>query len=139
MIIPDISCKIHVSAQIHPSEDPEKIKSAMLNIVPFIDVVISEGMIHGHSTDIHSLGKIHESIQSKQTSSAYKRQLQNNSNDNQTWIYLNKQAAFVDNIALCKEEDESPLGPIQINIDSNDIRSLIGWMIYGNNYNDIDL
>lgn len=139
MIIPDIRCEIHVSAQIHPSEDPEKIKSAILNILPFIDFIINENMIHGYSKDIHSLGKIHESIQSKQTNSAYKRQLQNNSNDNQTWFYLNKQAAFVDNIALCKEEDESPLGPIQINIDSDDIHSLIGWMIYGNSRNDIDL
>jgi hypothetical protein len=41
------------------------------------------------------------------------------------WFYLNKQAAFVDVVALCNEPDESALGPIKIILNSNDIEKTI--------------
>jgi hypothetical protein len=46
-----------------------------------------------------------------------------------TWFYLNKQAAFVDVIAICNEADESPLGPIKIVLHSTNIEDVIEWLV----------
>ena len=51
-----------------------------------------------------------------------------NLSGNSTWFYLNRQAAYVDVIALCNEEDESPLGPIEIILDSQQIEQVIDWL-----------
>ena len=45
--------------------------------------------------------------------------------DNSTWFYLNKQAAFVDVVALCNEANESALGPVKVVLESNDIEKTI--------------
>ena len=49
--------------------------------------------------------------------------------DNTTWFYLNKQAAFVNVVAFCDEANESPLGPIKIILESNDIEKTIQTII----------
>ncbi len=47
-----------------------------------------------------------------------------------TWFYLNKQAAFVEKIAICEKSDESPLGPIKVIITSPNIDGIIDWIIF---------
>ena len=49
--------------------------------------------------------------------------------DTTTWFYLNKQAAFVDVIAICEEAEESPMGPIKIIMHSEDISKVIDWLV----------
>ena len=49
----------------------------------------------------------------------------NNSDNDSTWFYLNKQAAFVNTVALCSEANESSLGPIKVVLRSNDIEQVI--------------
>ena len=48
-----------------------------------------------------------------------------------TWFYLNKQAAFVEKIAICEESEESPLGPIKVILTSSRIDEIIDWFVYG--------
>ena len=52
-----------------------------------------------------------------------------NIRDNSTWFYLNKQAAFVNVVALCNEADESALGPVKVVLESNDIEETIETII----------
>ena len=61
----------------------------------------------------------------KKTAKTYERILKKNISTNSTWFYLNKQAAFVDTIAICDEADESSLGPIKVVLEANDIESTI--------------
>ncbi len=51
-----------------------------------------------------------------------------NLRDDSTWFYLNKQAAFMNTVALCAEDEESPLGPIKIILTSKNIESIIDWL-----------
>jgi predicted RNA binding protein with dsRBD fold (UPF0201 family) len=55
--------------------------------------------------------------------------MEKNLDNNSTWFYLNKQAAFAEKIAICGESDESPLGPIKIVLTSNHIEEIIDWLI----------
>ena len=120
-----MSCEIQVFCEINPSEDPSKVKTAVLNIFPELEISISDELLIGKSNDIGTLSNISESIHTKNTKNTYQRILKKNSNENSTWFYLNKQAAFVSTVALCSESNESPLGPIKVVLEGNDIENII--------------
>ena len=137
MKVPNIDCKIIIHASINISEDPEKVRHAILNILPFDEITLEESFVSAKSNDIASLEKIYETIHSKHFENIYRRNLQQNTNtdNNTTWFYLNKQAAFAGKIAICKDEDESPLGPIKVILKSSKIERLIDWLVFGSNSN----
>ena len=120
-----MSCEIQVFCEINPSEDPSKVKTAILNIFPDLEISISAELLIGKSNDIGTLSNISESIHTKNTKNTYQRILKKNSNENSTWFYLNKQAAFVSTVALCNESDESPLGPIKVVLEGKNIENTI--------------
>lgn len=130
MKIPDVSCQINAYCSINPSEDPEKIKQALSNVLGDIDITINKESMKATSSNLESLQKIYESIHSHQSTNAYRRQLNQNLNANSSWFYLNKQAAYSNVVALCSESDESPLGPIKIILNSSDIDTIIDWLIF---------
>ena len=132
MKVPNIDCSITIYASVNISEDPEKIRQAVSNVLPFDEINVEESFVSAKSDDIASLEKIYETIHSKHFEKIYRRNLEQNINNNATWFYLNKQAAFVGNIAICKEEDESPLGPIKVTLKSSNIERLIDWLVFGN-------
>ena len=132
MKVPNVSCKIEMFCSINPSENPDKIKKAILNIFPHSTIKTEIFSISAQSKDLNSLEKIYETVHSKQTQRIYRRNLENNLENNTTWFYLNKQAAFVEKIAICEEADESPLGPIKVVLTSSRIDRIIDWIVFGN-------
>ncbi len=94
-----------------------------------MEISLNDQQLIGKSDDISSLSNISQSIHTKNTKNIYQRILKKNSNENSTWFYLNKQAAFVNIVALCSESDESPLGPIKVVLEGNDIENIIQSLI----------
>ena len=94
-----------------------------------INIQIKKDSVKGTSTNLDSLRIIYETIHSRKTQKTYRRQLNQNLTDDSSWFYLNKQAAFVNTVALCEKADESPLGPIKIIIKSKNIERVIEWLI----------
>jgi len=129
MKIPNIKCKIEMFCSINPSEDPEKIKKSILNIFPNSKIKIEDYSISAQSKDLTSFEKIYETIYSNRFQKNYRRNLENNLKNDSTWFYLNKQAAFAEEIAICEEAEESPLGPIKVIMTSPDIDSIIDWIV----------
>ena len=129
MNIPDISCRVNINCQVNPSEDPQKVELAVSNVFHNMDIYIKEDSLNATSQTLESLLLIHEAIYSRNTQKVYGRNLKRNTTDDSTWFYLNKQAAFVDVIALCENADESPLGPIKVIIQSKHIEQMIDWLI----------
>ena len=130
MKIPNIKCKIEMFCSINPSENPEKIKKSISNIFPFSKIIIENFSIKAHSTDLHSLERIYETIHLKQSQKIYRRNLEKNTQADTTWFYLNKQTAFVEKIVICEEAAESPLGPIKVILQSSNIDELIDWLVF---------
>jgi|TARA_B100001013_G_scaffold206786_1_gene125524 hypothetical protein len=124
------SCKIEIFCEINPSEEKVKIETAILNIFSDLEISINEHRLIGKSKNTNTLSKIFKSIHKKNTKNVYQRILQRNNDGNSTWFYLNKQAAFVDTVAVCSESDESPLGPIKVTIEANDIENIIQTLTY---------
>ncbi len=129
MKIPSISCKIEMFCSVNPSEDPNKIKKAISNIFPHSTMKTEDFSISAQSNDLKSLEKIYETIHTKQSQNIYRHNLEKNLENDTTWFYLNKQAAFVEKIVICEEADESPLGPIKVILTSSYIDRIIDWII----------
>ena len=116
---------IQIFCEINPSEDPEKVKLAVNNIFPDMELEISETDISGKTNNFSVLSQISKSIHEKNIKNTYQRILKNNNDGDSTWFYLNKQAAFVNTVALCSEANESSLGPIKVILRSNEIEQVI--------------
>ena len=116
---------VQIFCEINPSEDLEKIKTSIFNLFPDLKIKIQENQLFGSSNDIKLLSKVVKSIKNRKTINVLSRIMRSNMTDDSTWFYLNKQAAFVDVVALCNEADESALGPIKIVLNSNNIEEII--------------
>jgi len=119
---------IQIFCEINPSEDPEKVKLAVNNIFPDLTLEITDTEITGKSNNLQVLSQISKSIHENNIKKTYQRILKNNSNSDSSWFYLNKQAAFVNTVALCNEANESSLGPIKVILRSNDIEYVINFI-----------
>jgi hypothetical protein len=129
MKIPSISCKIEMFCSVNPSEDPKKIEKAISNIFTNSTIKTETFSISAQSKNLKSLEIIYETIHTKQSQKIYRRNLEKNLENDTTWFYLNKQAAFVEKIAICEEADESPLGPIKVILTSSYIDRIIDWIV----------
>lgn len=123
-----LDCKIKMTCIVNLSENPQKLKQAITNV--FLDCLIKHesNLITATSNDINSLKRIHQYIHSQHSQKTYKRTLVRYMDNNSTWFYLNKQAAFAKKIAICEDIDESPLGPIKVILTSNNIKKVIEWL-----------
>ena len=130
MKIPSLSCKIEMFCIVNPSESIEKIEIAISNIFPYSIIKNNNFSINAQSKELRSFEKIYQFIQNNKLQKNYLRSLEDNLQGNTTWFYLNKQAAFVEQIAICEESDESPLGPIKVTISSSNIDAIIDWIVF---------
>ncbi|MGI0082645.1 MAG: RNA-binding domain-containing protein [Nitrosopumilaceae archaeon] len=129
MKIPEIACKIEAYCAVNPSEDSDKVRQAVSNVLSDMDYKYEDGSIKASSRNPQCLSKIYEVIRSRKATRTYRRQMRYNLNGDTTWFYLNKQAAFVNVIAICEQANESPLGPIKIILHSKNIERIMEWLV----------
>ena len=125
----NVDCKISVYCDINESEDVNKVKTAISNILTDMDETTDDSSFVANSSNYESLTKIYEAMRTRKTKTAYRRHLVRNMTEDSTWFYLNKQAAFANAIVLCDDESESPLGPIKIVLHSKNIEDVIDWLV----------
>lgn len=127
MSIPQIDGTVSCSCEILPSEDPEKIRTALSHILPDSHVEMFGDSAEASGV-MASLGHLFEIVASRRTQRAYARQMRHNMDDDSTWFLLNKQAACAGNIALCGDAEDSPLGPIRVTMRSRRLEALVEWL-----------
>ena len=125
----DVNCKVSAYCTINASEDVNKVRTSLSNVLTDMDEKLTGDSLIANSSNYESLTKIYETMRSRRSKSAYRRHLMRNMANDSTWFYLNKQAAFANVIALCDEADESPLGPIKVVLHSKNIEDVIDWLV----------
>ena len=125
----DVDCNVSAFCMINVSEDVNKVRTAVSNVLTDMDEKITGDSLVANSSNYESLTKIYETMRSRRSKSAYRRHLMRNMANDSTWFYLNKQAAFANVIALCDEADESPLGPIKVVLHSKNIEDVVNWLV----------
>jgi len=125
----DVDCKVSAYCTINASEDINKIRVSLSNVLTDMDEKLTGDSLVANSNYYVSLTYIYETLRSRKTKSAYRRHLMRNMTEDSTWFYLNKQAAFANVTVLCDEADESPLGPIKLVLHSTNIEDVIEWLV----------
>ena len=130
MNTPNLSCKIEMFCTINPSESIEKVEQTISSIFPYSVIKNNEFTINAISKELRSFEKICHFVHNNKLQKNFLRSLEDNLENDTTWFYLNKQAAFVEQIAICEEFDESPLGPIKVTLTSSNIDRIIDWIVF---------
>ncbi|MFB5602098.1 MAG: hypothetical protein HPQ69_07530 [Marine Group I thaumarchaeote] len=130
MNTPNLNCKIEMFCIINPSESIDKVEQTISNIFPYSIINNDNFSINAISKELRSFEKIYQFIHNNKLQKNFLRSLEDNLKNDTTWFYLNKQAAFVEQIALCEEFDESPLGPIKVTLTSSNIDRIIDWIVF---------
>ena len=125
----DVDCKVSAYCTINASEDVNKVRTSLSNVLTDMDEKLTSDSLVANSNNHESLTKIYETMRSRKTKSAYRKHLMRNMTEDSTWFYLNKQAAFANVPVLCDEADESPLGPIKVVLHSTNIEDVIEWLV----------
>jgi Uncharacterized protein conserved in archaea len=119
--------KLYISARVNPSEDPEKVKKAIINLTDPKDEIKVEMMqdIIKVEAGEYTLKKLLQAIKDKDMTYLLLRLLNENKKGDKFFLMLNKQAAFVSRVVMCDDPQESPLGPITIEFDNESIKYVI--------------
>jgi len=125
--------RIQVEVPVYPTEDPEKVRRALSNII--FGMSFSERVeggvkyLTGVSEESNTLSQIKRRLKDQSTS-AFARETLSKSikEESKVRFYLNKQAAFMGILHFCDAKNESPLGPITVEIESDNIKSAINYI-----------
>ncbi len=126
----DDSARLVLRAEISPSEDPEKVLQAARNVLGECDYSIqkSDSSIVLRSSGLRCLQKVHDQLRDRHVRDAARRILLRNAEDGTLHILFNRQAAFVGVIATVSTAEESPLGPLVLELATRDPQGVIDWL-----------
>ena len=111
---------ISVSCPVFPSEDPERVKRAVLNIFPDAELNVSDNGITANPADMdHFAGRIREQRILDSTRSV----MMKGRRGERFVIDLNKQAAYAGKISFT--EAKTILGTIRVTAEADDITAFI--------------
>jgi len=120
--------EIRIKTTLNKTEDVKKIINAIENIIE-VNCEVSDTDIKGSTDDFNKLKNLYEIFRNKQTTHIARKVLLRNSKDNVSKILFNKQAAAINSIVICEKTNESPLGPIVMEINTEDIEEFIDWFV----------
>ena len=120
--------EIRIKTTLNKTEDVKKIINAIKNIVE-VNCEVSDTDIKGSTDDFNKLKNLYEIFRNKQTTHIARKVLLRNSKDNVSKILFNKQAPAINSIVICEKVNESPLGPIVMDINTEDVEEFIDWFV----------
>jgi predicted RNA binding protein with dsRBD fold (UPF0201 family) len=124
--------KIHIEAEINPTESEEKVKKAIWNLFGDISTEVKAdpkgGILTADAESQEALSTLRNILRRDRIRDASRRALRQSLKGSVMAFYLNKQAAFAGHISFCEAESESPLGPIRVTIQATDPLQLIDWL-----------
>ena len=74
----NVDCKISVYCNINESEDVNKVKTAISNILTDMDETTDDSSFVANSSNYESLTKIYEAMRTRKTKTVYRRHLMRN-------------------------------------------------------------
>lgn len=127
--------KVKVTAQINPTEDPEKVLRALKNLFPKVEFRIVGRkpfeMYVGEAEGLTPLEKLKELWRARRVRAAAREYMRKHRVGETFTLFFHKQAAYAGKPALSESEGESPLGPITLEIKSGNPKALLEWMTEG--------
>ncbi|GAB6147911.1 RNA-binding domain-containing protein [Stetteria hydrogenophila] len=121
-----------VEVEIRPTEDPDKVRRAVENIIDPDEVRIEEvggvKILIAESRGLHGLVKLHRLLRQQRILDAARSVLKKSVQGNRITFYLHKQAALMGKASFVGGDHESPLGAIKVTIEHPDPNAVIDWL-----------
>ncbi len=119
-------------AEIRPTEDREKVRTAITNL--FTGRIETEGEDDDYGRawlegeGLGALDRFKMILQRDRIRAAARSQLLKGVEGNRIVVFLNKQVAHVGHVSFSAPEGESPMGPIRLVIESENPVEIINWL-----------
>ncbi len=123
--------RFKVITKKHPTESFQKIATALNAIIEgevLEEKVGDDIYLYIEKKEYSALEKIYELLRKQRILDVARKTLRNGIVEQSTIFYVNKQVAFVGKINFCDEIGESPLGPIRVELEHENIDQLIDWL-----------
>ena len=123
---------VHVEAEVNPTEDEEKVKTAINNILSnasFASNAAYKGsVLKAEAKGLDSLIKLRNLLRNDRIRDAARKLLFRAISGNKISFCLNKQVAFAGHVSFSEETAESPLGPIRVTIETDNPTQVVEWL-----------
>ncbi|WP_297435912.1 RNA-binding domain-containing protein [Thermococcus sp.] len=121
--------EVEVETHVCPTEDLEKVKTAMLNLIPGLEFEVFEKeeytILTGKTTSRKALQRLYELFRGQAILDTARSFLEDGYFGEEIILRVNKQAAYAGSVNF---NEESPLGPITIIIRTKDPQGLMKWL-----------
>ncbi len=121
--------EVEVEAYVYPTEDIEKVKRAMLNLIPDLEFeAFDRGeymLLRGRTAGKKALHRLYELFRGQAILDTARAFLEEGYFGEEIIIRVHKQAAYAGKVNF---NEESPLGPITIIIKTKDPKRLMRWL-----------
>ncbi len=115
-----------ISAEINPTEDPEKVANAIVKIFGDIELSVSDDRITGELDGLIPLSTFRSRIASDKIKTTLGNVFRRWYEDDRLSFGLNRQAAHAGHVSI-NLQNEDPMGPIQVTIE-DDIDEVITFL-----------
>ncbi len=123
---------LRVEVNVNLTESEEKVKKAVENLfgnIPIHARTSSEaGVLTFEAKGQDVLVKFRNLLRNDRIRDAARKAFFKEINGNKIKFCLNKQVAFAGHVSFSEESGESPLGPIEVTIQSDTPQQLINWL-----------
>ena len=123
---------VNIEVEVNKTEDTEKIKQAVQNVfgaVTFDAKPKTWGqLLKAQTSGTQGLTKLANMLKRAQILAAARKVLRSGTDETSITFYLNKQVAYAGHVSFSEQTAESPLGPIKIQIITDNPRQLIDWI-----------
>ena len=123
---------ITVETEIHPTEDEEKVKTAVNNVLSNADITIKSNgkssALYAKAQGKESLNKFRNMLRNDRIRDAARKMLFKSTHGTTIVFFLNKQVVFANHVSFCERTGESPQGPLKVTIETENPQQLVEWL-----------
>lgn len=121
-----MKCNLKAKAMVNPTEDLEKVTEALSNMFDYDDIEIGEDYVLV-SGGMESLQILKDLLRERRIRDTASKILEKDATSNIIKFSLSKQAALV-GVPNFVEGYQSPLGEIEVEIETDEVEGLIQWI-----------
>lgn len=125
---------IHIEAEINPTETEPKVREAIEKMFGPMNTQIKPqrkgSLIQADTSNQDALTRFHNLLQREHIRAAARTVFLKGMDRKTLSFCLNKQVAYAGHISFSQEQSESPLGPIRIEIRSENPKEIVEYLTH---------
>lgn len=118
--MPGPSTKVRVTAEVHPTEDPDRVARAVRNLFPDAEVQLKDDELVAEASD---LTRLRDLIEDQEIQDTARTQLLHSRQGDRLVFTLSKQPAYAGAVNFAV--DRSPLGDLEVVVEADDVDVLV--------------